>query len=126
MKKDFLTLMLLFGTSFVSTNAFAPLSPIPSDDKVQSGNSNIGRIVLCNKEISTFCIKDGVLSVLANKKGTILVIITNLETEENTTTSYEINVGSNEIPLDLPQSRYSITVVDSNEVISTATNNIGQ
>lgn len=108
--------MLLFGTSLVSIDAFA-VSPMPNDNNANTSNTNIGRIVLNNKEISSFYFKDGALSVIAGKKSSILIIITNLATEEKTSTRYDLNVGTNEIPLVLPQSQYSITIVDSSEAI---------
>lgn len=126
MKTKFATSLLLFGTSFVSTNAFAPLSPIPNEDETSSTDYSSGRIVLNNKEISSFYFKDGALSVLASKKSSILIIITNLATEEKTTTRYDLNVGTNEIPLVLPQSQYSITIVDSSEAIFTTNSITGQ
>ena len=125
MKTNFATSLLLFGTSLFSTNAFA-LSSTPTDNDCQQDSFTTGRIVLSNKEISSFYFKDGALSVLANKKSSILIIITNLATEEKTTTRYDLNVGTNEIPLVLPQSQYSITIVDNSEVIFTSNSNTGQ
>jgi hypothetical protein len=125
MNTNFATSLLLIGTSFVSTNAFA-LSPVPNEDKTSSTDYSSGRIVLNNKEISSFYFKDGALSVLASKKSSILIIITNLATEEKTTTRYDLNVGTNEIPLVLPQSQYSITIVDSSEAIFTTNSITGQ
>ena len=117
--------MLLFGTVIVSVKAFA-LSPMPHEEDTKSDNYSVGRIVLSNKEISSFYFKDGALSVLASKKSSILIIVTNLTTEEKTSTRYDLNVGINEIPLVLPQSQYSITIVDSSEVIFTSNSNTGQ
>ena len=125
MKTNFATSLLLFGTVIVSVNAFA-LSPMPHEEDTKSDNYSVGRIVLSNKEISSFYFKDGALSVLASKKSSILIIISNLATEEKTTTRYDLNAGTNEIPLVLPQSQYSITIVDNSEVIFTSNCITGQ
>ena len=125
MKTNIATSLLLFGATIVSDNAFAT-SPMHNDNGTNTSNTNIGRIVLSNKEISSFYFRDGSLSILASKKSSILIIITNLATNEETAMRYDLNVGNNEIPLNLPQSQYSITIVDSSEAIFTTNSITGQ
>lgn len=115
MKTNFLTLVLLFGTFLVPTHALA-VSPMSNDDETQQDSYLIARIVLCSKEISSYSFKENVISILANTKSSVLIKITNLETEEKTSTRYDLNVGNNEIPLVLPQSQYTISIEDSDEV----------